>query len=314
MGLDQRLDLSVWGLPEPSHVRRPAGGTNNTTLILDDTHVLRIYQNLVPGEIEAEHRLLNELNMRGDLPFAVPAPRPTLDGRTVHDAMAVFPYVPGHRAGDSLLSIEWAAEALGILDQALAEVPVELAPRDWRGSLSQVHPGVTDLEAACSELERQVGNSPGLRWFRESIGPAERLYAELVRTLPVQIVHGDFSLWNVLVHEGRVSAVLDFEVAHLGLRLNDPVAAVAMATGLGTPGAEERLAAFRNGYARSARLSAAEEEATPAMLRHKALYSVVWRMGRWRLGLSPIGEIEERLADGLVLEDWLARHGWPGWS
>ncbi|WP_181727449.1 phosphotransferase enzyme family protein [Streptomyces sp. PT12] len=314
MDVHRPVELAVWGLPEPSRVRRPAGGTNNTTLILDDTHVLRIYQNLLPAEIAAEHRLLNELNQRGGLPFTVPAPRPTLDGRTVHDSMAIFPFVPGQRADESLESIELAAEALGVLDQALAEVAVELAPRDWRGSLEQIHPGVSDLEGACAELERRLGDGPGLRWFRESIGPAERLHAKLVRTLPVQIVHGDYSLWNVLVHEGRVSAVLDFEVAHLGLRLNDPVAAVTMATGLGISGAEERLAAFLRGYARSASLSAAEEEATPAMLRYKALYSVVWRIGRWRLGLSPIEEITERLADGLVLDKWLARSGWPGWA
>jgi aminoglycoside phosphotransferase (APT) family kinase protein len=60
------------------------------------------------------------------------------------------------------------------------------------------------------ELEPQPALRAALRWLRAHVpDPPDRLH----------LVHGDFRPGNVLVHEGRLEVVLDWELAHLG----DPV-------------------------------------------------------------------------------------------
>jgi homoserine kinase type II len=56
-------------------------------------------------------------------------------------------------------------------------------------------------------------------------------------------------------------------------------------------------------------LTPAELDAMPELLRLRALGSVVWRAGRWRLGQSTLEEVRERLDAGLALEAAL-----PGWA
>jgi homoserine kinase type II len=298
-------------MPAPKDVRRPAGGTNNSVFLLDESYVLRIYDNLDAGQIAAEHRLLADLNAwhdRADLPFAVPAPLPTMDGRTTDGSAALFPYVAGRPADYNRLGeIELAGEALGVLDGVLAELSDTLPPREWNGRFDALHPAVDDIAQLYDELDRSMPGDPGVAWFGDHAARTERAYLAVVPTLPAQIIHGDFALSNVLVHDGRVAAVLDFEVARTGPRVDDPVAAIGVTTRFGTPGDLDRLAALRRGYARAVTLSPAEEAAIPTLLRNRALQSAVWRAGRWRLGLAGLDEVRHRLERGVELERWLAR-------
>jgi homoserine kinase type II len=295
-------DLSAWGMPSPKDIRRPAAGTNNSVFLLDETYVLRRYDNLDADQIAAEHRLLAELSAcheRGDLPFAVPAPLPYVAGRP-----------PDYR---QLGEIELAAEALGVLDSVLAELPDTVTPREWNGRLDGLHPAVDDIGQLYDELDRSMPGDPAVAWFGGQAAPIERAYATVVATLPTQIIHGDFALTNVLVDDGKVTAILDFEVARRGPRVDDPVGAIGITTRFGTPGDVDRLAALRRGYARAVTLSRAEHEAIPTLLRGRALQSAVWRAGRWRLGLAGLDEVRHRLERGLEQERWLARPEFAGW-
>ncbi|GAB3422422.1 phosphotransferase enzyme family protein [Flindersiella endophytica] len=270
------LDLSAWDLPTPVNARHPDGGTNNLVWLVDDTYVLRVYQNLEVSGIEAELRLLEALRAVDGPPFAVPVPIASSSGRTivgtVQGPAVLFPQLPGRPADRANLhEVELAGEAL--------------------------HPAVPSVPDLCAELERLLPHEDGVRRLREQAEQVNEDYLRLLGELPVQIVHRDFAMSNVLVNaDGQVSAVLDFEIAALDLRLMDLAAGLSMAVDWSADGAEARETAFRRGYQRVVTLDAAEEAAIPALLRRRLLGSAIWRAGRWRLGLSTLDEVRDRLA------------------
>jgi Ser/Thr protein kinase RdoA (MazF antagonist) len=239
---------------------------------------------------------------------------PTVEGRTTHGSAALFPYVAGRPPDYRRLDeVELAGEALGVLDRVLADLPATVTPREWNGRLDALHPAVEDIGQLYDELDRSLPGDAGVAWFGDQVEPNERAYAALLPTLPAQIIHGDFALSNALVHDGRVTAILDFEVARRGPRVDDPVAAIGITTRFGTPGDLDRLAAFRRGYARAVTLSETEQAAIPTLLRNRTLQSAVWRAGRWRLGLAGLDEVRHRLERGVEQEHWLARPEHAGW-
>ncbi|HEY0448698.1 phosphotransferase family protein [Actinophytocola sp.] len=79
------------------------------------------------------------------------------------------------------------------------------------------HPATHELERWVSELDAQeLEPQPALRlavaWLRDNVpAPPERLV----------LVHGDFRPANVLVHNGQLDVLLDWELAHLGDPLDD---------------------------------------------------------------------------------------------
>lgn len=301
-----------WQLPRPTLVEPMAGGTNNVNWRIEaggETYLARLYQNSTPPRIEAEHRLLSALDAAG-LPFRVPVPLPAPGGRTVLGQVALFPYLPGVplRGGELL---EEAGRALGELDTALASVPADLAPTDWRGPLAEVHPAVPDVDDLVAELFRAGGDHPDIAWLAENAGPADEVYARLCAELPVQIVHGDWAPANVLAENGRITAVLDFEIAGLDLRITDPVAGAFNSTD-----DDDQASAFFRGYSERVDLGADELAAVPDLLRLRALGSVVWRAGRWRLGQSTLDHVHRVLGYGLELESRLraARRRSPQWA
>ncbi|MEQ4209940.1 phosphotransferase [Actinopolymorpha sp. B9G3] len=310
--------LDAWRLPSPTDVRRADGGTNNVVLIVDvgaSSYVLRIYQNLSQKRIAAEHRLLDALSGAG-LPFAVPQPIPTPEGRTYVETpdgfAALFRYLPGRTAdGDNLAELEYAGEALALLGLALAELPAALAPIDWRmHPLDRMHPAVTDLDDLADELARAVPETDGVEWLRRHAGPTAGRYAELCRTLPVRIVHGDFAMSNLVVDDdGRPAAILDFEIAGLDVAVNEVVTGVAQAAG-GWWSADEgqRASAFYRGFVRHIPLTSGERAAFPDLVRLRVLGTIVWRAGRWRLGQSHLDEVRLRLATGVHIGRWLDAH------
>lgn len=292
-------DLSAWDVPVPSRVRRAGHGTQNLVWLLDEVAVLRVYRNLSAERVSAELRLLDVLRVDGGLPFAVPEPIATPDGRTVVDTAdgpaVLFRYLPGRPASRSDLAL--AGEALGRLDAALAELPLELAPVDWRGSLNAVHPAVPSVADLCVELESLLPEDPGVHWLRDNASWVDDRYLRLAQRLPVQITHGDLALSNILIgHRDEVSAILDFEVAGVDVRVSDLVAGLALAVDWGSSCQEAQAAAYRRGYTRVVALASEEEAAIPTLMLRRAVASAVWRAGRWRDGVSTLDEVRERLA------------------
>ena len=195
-----------------------ASGWDNTIFRLGDTLTVRLpHRRLAAPLIEHEQRWLPELAAR--LPLPIPAP--VRQGRPAHGypwSWSVTPWFPGTPACDASLSdLALAARTLGQFVAALHRpAPADAPENPWRGTPliergSRVHEHLTQLEGTV--------DTDALR----------SLWVELVETPPWPgeplWIHGDLHPANVLVHDGKLSAVIDFG----DLTSGDPATDVSVA-------------------------------------------------------------------------------------
>ena len=303
--------LARWGVA-PDAVWPTERGTNNRTFAVVQggrRWALRISENLSAAQVRAEHRLLGRLRRAG-LPFAVPEPVPSLDGDTLAETPAgsatLCHWLPGARldlAGEP--AMERFGRAMGLLGEALRDVPPDDAPHDWRGSW-RVHPDVPDRDDLCREL-RAAGVSPDQVTLLETAATRVEAWRSRVGGgLPVQVVHGDLGSSNLLADERTITAVLDFEIAGADFRVQDLVAALLNSGALDGPAWPRRTAALTRGHASARRLNSAETQAVRDLLLMRAVGSVLWRAGRWRRQQAQLGDVTDRLRKLDATSRWLA--------
>lgn len=135
------------------------------------------------------------------------------------------------------------------------------------------------VEGLARQFDEAGGDRPvialGLAWLRKNLPPPA----------PQVIVHGDFRIGNLMVHEGRLSGVLDWELAHLGDGHED------LAYGCMTVWRFGRLDKQGFGLTDLASVARAYEEAggerfDPARFRFWLVYRTVW----WALGCLSMGQ------------------------
>lgn len=135
------------------------------------------------------------------------------------------------------------------------------------------------VEGLVRQFEDAGGDRPvialGLAWLRSNLPPP---------TLPV-VVHGDFRIGNLMVDAGRLSGVLDWELAHIGDGHED------LAYGCMTVWRFGRLDKQGFGLTDVATLARAYEDAggepfDPARFRFWLVYRTVW----WALGCLSMGQ------------------------
>jgi aminoglycoside phosphotransferase (APT) family kinase protein len=241
--------LSVPALEAHLHAVRPgllqgplsaeliAGGRSNLTFLLTDGHCRWVLRRPPLGHVLAtahdmgrEHRLLAAL-----VPTRVPVPRPVLlaDDTVLGAPFYVMEFADGRvlreRADLDRLSSQEAESLASELVSVLAEL--------HRVDVAEV--GLSDLGRPEGYLERQLS-----RWARQlqasrtrDLPELERLGARLGERLPDHqgraLVHGDYRLDNVVVAaDGRVLAVLDWEMSTQGDPLADLASAVMWWDGL----------------------------------------------------------------------------------
>ncbi|HEV8190963.1 MAG TPA: phosphotransferase [Ktedonobacterales bacterium] len=315
---------SVWGLTAPWRVEALGQGTNNRVMRIETTagrYVLRLYGNHADeGRVEVELQILATLATQ-HLSFAVPSPVPTRQGAryagistTDGEVLAVLTtWIAGdHPHGDDLVQAEAAGEALGRLDQALADVHLNEpeAVRTWRsyGDLAHCHPLVPEPPEAIATLpvpdvlrQRLLGR---YTWLTDRI-PA------LYMGLPQQFMHEDYAPSNVLLQETRVTGVLDFEFCARDVRAMDLTVALSWwpVRVLGTGNEWPIIRAFTMGYARQVRLGADELTAIPVLYELRAYTSLIHRLGRYRQGLSSLAAVVARAQAALERADWLRDSG-----
>jgi homoserine kinase type II len=322
--------LRVWPTPEPSAIQPVAAGTNNRTWSVataSGAFVLRLTQNTGdPARIRYEHDLLARLDRAG-LSFDVPAPLPTRAGETFVSvagpdgpALATLTrHIPGrHPVPGDLAQIRACGAALGELDAALGRARVDAPP--WAGpphlpvaGLDRVHPLVPDPLAIPGSLPL----SPSRRAALERVLAAVEAGAPALQAgLPGQVIHYDFGHSNVLLQEGRVRGVLDFELAGPGERATDLAAGLYyfVAEAWGTGQEWPRLGAFAAGHAAGLAgagadaLTPAERRAIPLLMRQYRAIALVHRAGRYRQGVAREADVASRAEWLLCLKAWLGRH------
>ena len=309
--------LPSWGFPRNADVVLVGEqGVNNQTFLVRhrlQRYVLRVTGFLTVAEVRAEHRILRRLR-RSELPFRVPEPVTAPDGRTVIETSAgpatLCRWLPGVRPGvGSELAFERLGRAVGVVDAALADVPIGAALREWRTDPRQVRPGDPPADVLFGEL-RSAGM--GAEQFGVLTVAARRAGRWWPGTddLPAQVIHGDLTPANLLADPdtGEVTGLLDFELAGAGFRAQDVMAALYHSTALTTPDWPRRTAAFLRGCSTVTRLEPAEVTALPELLIAQSLGSVLWRAVRWRAGLARFGDVIARVDKLEASAQWLAAH------
>jgi homoserine kinase type II len=321
--IDPRTALGLWDIAPPASIE-PMGGTNNRSWRVETAggaYILRAHQNEGNlAHVSYEHVLLARLARRG-LSFRVPVPLPSRAGRTLQPIsgdeasttyLSLFPVIPGrHPQAGSVDEARTAGAAVGELDAALA--PFSLDPGDpvvlTHAHLDRIHPLVPSALDAIRELETaEELRAPFGRMVERAQCTAAGMYA----LLPLQIVHNDIARSNMLIEEGLVTGVLDFEFAGPDLRILD------LAVGVLTFGADwsagsfrfdlALVAAFAGGYGAWVRPTPEEVEAIPDVLRLRSAVSVIHRLGRYRAGLAVLDDVTSRMREGLRMDAWLDEH------
>jgi aminoglycoside phosphotransferase (APT) family kinase protein len=234
-GIDE-TNVTAWleehvGAQGPIEFDLVAGGRSNLTFRVTDatgaTYALRRppVSHVLPTahDMVREHTIIEAL-----YPLGIPVPRPLglcvddavnerpfyvmefVEGAIVRDrdqAVAAFSEAIRGQIGDNLATTlarlhDVDVDAAGLGDLARHDGYIERQVRRWRGQFEQMKVDGVDHETVVEE----VGDL-------------------LARTIPIQqrvsVVHGDYRLDNtVLDDEGKVRAILDWEICTLG----DPMA------------------------------------------------------------------------------------------
>jgi homoserine kinase type II len=259
-----------------------------------------------------EHALLAAL-ARQPLPFALPTPLPTDSGETLIPIgidggfASLCPVIPGQNIeGDDPAHACALGAALGHFHRACAAVdpgPVP-PPRRIYGAIDRLLGGTPDpLSAAGSPIDPEDA-----RQLDAMLASLAETAPETCASLPHQIRHGDWHGGNALLLDGRITGILDFEVAGPGQRAMD------LAHGwyylcnrlTGLPHVPWPLvAAFGNGYREVIQPTEAELNAVPLLTRLYFGASMPVALAGWRAGRLDSNRIRARTHQVLTLERFL---------
>jgi Ser/Thr protein kinase RdoA (MazF antagonist) len=202
-----RSVADAYGFRAPSSVEPLAGGYANDVFLLKRDRPVVLHVKHPPVDLESlawEHQLLDLL--RPHLP-EIPGPLRTLDGRAfiLHEERPVWltPFFPGVPAGPA--DRRAVAMALG----RLHAVQLDIRARPGRSRLSELPvPPLRQMPPAFDSW---------LPLIADARGEAVELISRTARTrnITVGVTHNDIFPGNVLVHDGRVTALLDWEEADL---------------------------------------------------------------------------------------------------
>eukprot|EP00595_Chromulina_sp_UTEXLB2642_P002305 CAMPEP_0196765272 /NCGR_PEP_ID=MMETSP1095-20130614/7926_1 /TAXON_ID=96789 ORGANISM="Chromulina nebulosa, Strain UTEXLB2642" /NCGR_SAMPLE_ID=MMETSP1095 /ASSEMBLY_ACC=CAM_ASM_000446 /LENGTH=172 /DNA_ID=CAMNT_0042123055 /DNA_START=483 /DNA_END=1001 /DNA_ORIENTATION=- len=120
---------------------------------------------------------------------------------------------------------------------------------------------------------------------------------------PVQLIHGDLHYDNILVHDGQVSGLLDFEFAAFDWRAME--LAVCLSKYAGVDGVMNNFNLFVKGFSRYGRLSSDEIEAIPDLIVLRILSNVVYFVGRAIANEDSIESLTTRIENYMNRCDWV---------
>lgn len=196
-------------------------GWDNATFRLGDQLAVRLpIRGLCAHLVEHEQRWLPQLAQRLPLPTPVPV-RTGAPGGTYAWPWSIVPWFPGRTwlAGPPADLLD-AAERLGRFVAALgAPAPPDAPPNPYRGVPLAQRAEVTIEHLATLDVGDGVPDRPTL----------ERCWADHLAATPYdgppRWLHGDLHPLNLVVHEDRLAAVIDFGDVTAGDPANDLMAA-----------------------------------------------------------------------------------------
>jgi len=159
--------------------------------------------------------------------WGLPVPAPLAPPRVIDGATwFVMPWMEGrqlhHRprrdADDARLG-----ELLADLHAATAGLPTPAQRPGWGDYCDAAYPLAggaarrTELLAEVAELDRELAD----KFARAADALEARELPRIFADYPRHTIHADFAPWNLRLRRGELTGLLDFELAHVGLRAAD---------------------------------------------------------------------------------------------
>ncbi|MBM4413501.1 MAG: hypothetical protein FJ040_08680 [Chloroflexi bacterium] len=307
----------IWDLPTPWQMEPMMGSTNNhLALITADNNqkaVLCTYAHEHPQHLAYMHEVLATLSQQ-QLSFRVPTPMRARNGEYWHMLddgyrnwlMSLTPWFAGeHPDADEVATATVAGVALAELLNTLAQVkPTTKSPTSY-AQLQRVHPYVIDPIAALRAAPLETDTTQRII---ELVTSLQQQLPDLYESLPQQVIHGDFTPRNILVHNQKISAVLDFEVTRHDVRLLDVAIALLAWGGFDENHRTEVVNAFLSAVQRDLCLNDAEIAALPTMVRLVRVVRLLHALGRFQQGVERSVVVERAAVALLALDSWLTEH------
>jgi homoserine kinase type II len=320
VNLDIEHALTLWFPDGGWSVRGGASGMNNTTRYVScngSAYVLRIYETHRDADkAEYEHEILLALSSRA-LPFRIPIPVRSPDGSTIlrtaeGKLIALFQYIEGtNPAFDSPARIRSFGQAVGQLSTHLASLRLESPPAYAPYyELDAAHPRCTPEAVAAFCNEPPAAFEP----FADALRSLERELIDIrrqlpaLRLLPHQLVHGDLNASNLLgAPDGTIAAILDFEFVTHDLRVMESAVALSdlLQPERSVAAMRESVWAFLEGFGSELRLTAAELDALPVLLKLRRLDVFLHFLGRYWDGVDEADVLQNQIHNALRVTVWL---------
>ena len=225
--VNKYLSEHLEGFRGPMKVRQFSFGQSNPTYLLESPSGRYVMRRKPPGKllpsahaVDREFRAISAVHSQG---FPVPQPLVLCEDESIAGTIFyVMSYTEGRVFGDRNLDAAPVAERAAMIE-------------DFVRVLSQLHTmdyealGLSDFGRPGNYFARQIS-----RWSKqyrasetESIAPMDKLIDWLPNNIPdddtTTLVHGDYSLHNVMFHptEPRIVAVLDWELSTIGHPFGD---------------------------------------------------------------------------------------------
>jgi homoserine kinase type II len=318
--IDFSAALAAYALAQPIHVMPMTEvGRNNQLWAVKSGSAHYVLKQHTSSSYEDRDSIAYEyctlsLLAQGGLSFALPVPILTLQGEAVCETdegcFSLAQRLPGERLKASEQTRAFGA-ALGELHAALEDLPMESRPGRPLFERLFAFPAPHDVMNLTPE-SLHIADEPSVRellaWWQDEAQALEAFVAGPYRLLPWQMCHNDFTPNNVLVDQGRVSAVLDFEFMSPAARALDVAMALRMTMKIWeTPEPWQIVKEFFAGYQSWNHLTEAEIAALPWLLRLRSSVSILWWVGRQQ-GLARVPSLIENQQ---TMVQWLSQFERP---
>lgn len=307
----------AWDLPTPWQIEPMMGSSSNHLALItaedNQKAVLCTFAHEQPQQLAYIHDVISALTAHS-LSFYVPAPMHTRTGEYWHMLddgyrnwlMTLTPWYAGeHPDADEVSVAGLAGHALAELLNALADVQTTNTSPTSYAQLQRIHPYVIDPIAA---LRAAPLDAPTIQHITEIVTTLQQQLPELYESLPQQIIHGDFTPRNILVHDQAINAVLDFELCRHDLRMLDVAIALLAWGGFDANHRTDAVYAFFTSLQRHISLTDAEIHAVPTLLRLVRAVRLLQALGRFQQGVERSVVVERAAASLLSLDTWLTEH------
>jgi homoserine kinase type II len=290
------------------------GGVNNIVQYINmptgEKKLLRIYNNgLNSKRVNFEHEVLRQLNDKSKMSFRIPCMIPSMSGET-HVKLSngaeacMVEVIPGGLP--KLTCVEDIGRASGELNSEIAKVVIDkdLCNCAPYYDMWEVHHAVTRdnfIEVMNSDAfdAKRAFATKMIKEVCDITDKCEGAY----QSLPQQLIHGDLHYDNVLVEDGKVTGLLDFEFAAFDWRAME--LAICLSKYAGEPNPMHYFDSFIAGYATTATLTRAEALAIPDLINLRILSNVVYFVGRKIAGEDDISSLTTRIETYCNRVEWV---------